>query len=93
MAFNSFPVSWCSLPDGERLRIWLAQVAPTAITAPDTVATPGTVLSCTMDGLHIACGDGSLLVTDIQLPNRNKMTMRDIMNGHSLPLQVGERLT
>jgi methionyl-tRNA formyltransferase len=93
MAFNSFPVSWCSLPNEERLRIWLAQVVPTAITHPSTAAAPGTVLSCTMDGLHIACGEGSLLVTDIQLPNRNKMTMRDIMNGHLLPIQVGEKLT
>jgi methionyl-tRNA formyltransferase len=24
-AFNPFPVSWCLLPDGERLRVWHAE--------------------------------------------------------------------
>lgn len=88
MAFNPFPVSWCSLPDGERLRIWQAQAKPSA-----TNAAPGTLLDAGLDGLHIACASGSLIATDIQLPNRNRMNMRDIMNGNLLTLRPGDQLT
>jgi methionyl-tRNA formyltransferase len=86
-AFNPFPVCWCLLPHGERLRIWQAAV--------DTVphqAAPGTVLSVDAQGLRIACGQGSLVLTELQLPNRNRMALRDILNGQLLPLQAGDVL-
>ncbi len=87
-AFNSFPVSWCSLPSGERLRIW--QAHPDSNTRP---VAPGTVLACAADGLQITCGEGSLIVTELQLPNRTRMAIRDIMNGHLLNLQPGDLLS
>lgn len=86
-AFNPFPVCWCLLPDGERLRVWQAAV--------DTglhKAAPGTVLSVDAQGLRIACGRGSLVLTELQLPNRNRMALRDILNGQLLPLQSGDVL-
>ena len=38
------------------------------------------------------CGSGSLLLTELQLPNRNRMQMRDIVNGQLLALQAGDQL-
>jgi methionyl-tRNA formyltransferase len=87
-AFNPFPVSWCSLPDQNRLRIWNAQAMPEA-----SRAAPGTLLGLLPDGLDIACGGGTLRLTEIQLPNRNRMPVRDILNGHLLTLQIGDSLT
>ncbi len=87
-AFNPFPVCWCLLPDGERLRVWSASTAGQA-----THASPGTVLDCDANGLLIACGDGALLLQELQLPNRNRMLMRDIINGQLLPLSAGMQLT
>lgn len=86
-AFNPFPVSWCSLPNNEPLRVWAA--AP----AEDTTATaPGTVTHISAEGIQVACGSGQVLLTELQLPNRNRLSVRDILNGHALPLCVGDTL-
>ncbi|MEZ5493246.1 MAG: methionyl-tRNA formyltransferase [Pseudomonadales bacterium] len=86
-AFNPFPVSWCVLPNGERLRVWHAQAE---LSEKKHVA--GTVLSLDVHGLRVACAEGALLLTELQLPNRNKMAVRDIVNGNLLSLVVGDQL-
>jgi methionyl-tRNA formyltransferase len=86
-AFNPFPVSWCLLPDGERLRVWEA-----TYDAKTCSEKPGAVIRCDTNGLCIACGQGSLLLTELQLPSRNRMLMRDIVNGQLLALQAGDAL-
>ncbi len=86
-AFNPFPVSWCVLPNGERLRVWAACVEQS-----DKKMPAGTVLSLDASGLRVACGDGVLLLTELQLPNRNRMTVRELVNGHLLHLQAGDQL-
>lgn len=86
-AFNPFPVSWCLLPDGGRLRVWQA-----TFDQGDHQEKTGAVIGCDANGLHIACGSGSLLLTELQLPNRNRMLMRDIVNGQLLTLQTGDTL-
>lgn len=86
-AFNPFPVSWCLLPDGERLRVWQA-----TFDQDDHKEKIGAVIGFDANGLRIACGSGSLLLTELQLPNRNRMLMRDIVNGQLLSLQTGDTL-
>jgi methionyl-tRNA formyltransferase len=86
-AFNPFPVSWCVLPNGERLRVWAACVEQS-----DKKMPAGTVLALDASGLRVACGDGVLLLTELQLPNRNRMTVRELVNGHLLHLQAGDQL-
>src|SRR5579859_3344972 len=61
-AFNPAPVAWSEL-DGERIRLWDALAEPASRTAE-----PGTVLSLDGTGLRIACGEGQLLVTELQRP-------------------------
>jgi methionyl-tRNA formyltransferase len=75
------------LPDGERLRVWQADYE-----RQEHTENPGTIMACDANGLRIACGSGSLLLTELQLPNRNRMLMRDIVNGQLLTLQPGEQL-
>lgn len=87
-AFNPFPVSWCVLPNGERLRVWSA----TLESSGKNVVT-GAVLSLDANGLRVACAEGALLMTSLQLPNRNRMAVRDIVNGSLLSLRVGDVLT
>ncbi len=86
-AFNPFPVSWCVLPSGERLRVWAA--APEQL---ESRVAAGTVLSLDACGLRVACAEGALLMTELQLPNRNRMVVRDIVNGNLLSLRVGDLL-
>ncbi len=61
-AFNPTPVAWSEL-DGERIRFWNARAEPGAV-----AAVPGTVLAADATGLYIACGEGRLLVTELQRP-------------------------
>ena len=61
-AFNPAPVAWSEL-DGERIRFWNARAEPGPV-----AAMPGTVLATDATGLYIACGEGRLLVTELQRP-------------------------
>jgi methionyl-tRNA formyltransferase len=58
----------------------------------DKKMSAGTVLALDASGLRVACGDGVLLLTELQLPNRNRMTVRELVNGHLLHLQAGDQL-
>ena len=58
-AFNPFPVCWTQLDD-QRIRIWEAEPAAGQ-------GVPGTLLAAEDSGLRIACGDGALRLTRLQL--------------------------
>lgn len=72
----------------ERIKIWEAR--PDATKANPTNP-PGTLLALTKNGLIVACGDGGLVITRLQLPNKKPMSLPDIMNGHKDRLAVGDR--
>ncbi len=42
---------------------------------------PGTVIRCDEDGLVVACGEGSLLITGIQPPGKRPMTAAEFLRG------------
>lgn len=73
-AFNSWPVAY-SLIDENTVRIWQAKVTET-----HSNATPGTILQANSDGIQIACGQGSLLLTELQLPGSRSMSVKDLLN-------------
>ena len=72
----------------ERIKIWEARAESTP---SNTGNLPGTLLALTKNGLKVACGDGDLVITRIQLPNKKPMSLPDIMNGHKDRLVVGDR--
>jgi len=80
-AFNPWPVAQ-TLRGGEPLRIWEAQ-------AVAGQGEPGRVVAESGEGIDIACGDGLLRVTRLQLPGGKPLTARDFLNGRSL---AGESL-
>ena len=73
-AFTHLPVE----PKPMLLKIWKADIGA------DAAGVPGTVLRADKDGLLIACGAGGLLVTELQLEGKRRMTVRDFLAGHSL---------
>ena len=45
---------------------------------------PGAVLGCGKDGLEVACGDGSIVITQLQAPGGKRMCAADYFRGHPL---------
>jgi methionyl-tRNA formyltransferase len=81
-AFNPAPVAWSEL-EGERVRLWNARAG-----AGSGSAVPGTVLVADAQGLHIACGEGRLMVTELQRPGGRALDAATALRGWEL---VGKR--
>jgi len=75
-AMNPWPAAATTI-GGKRLKVFAA--APLA----EPVAAPG-VLHVREDGLLIGTGDGSMLVTDLQLDGKKRMGAREFLRGHPI---------
>mgnify|MGYP000585197175 CR=1 FL=1 len=85
-AFNPWPVSH-TLLDGQPLRIWQARARDETLGAE-----PGTVVSTDSDGIAVACGDGVLLLQQIQPAGSKAMSAAAFLHGRPGRLQAGMRL-
>ena len=87
--FNPWPVAWfvADNPDQqpEVIRVWAAK--PLAI---DHNAPPGTLLDIEKDGLVVACGEGCLKLTRLQLPGARQLSATDLLNGHPERFHTGQ---
>jgi len=81
-AFDPFPAA-CTRRGNTTLKFWRAHASPDRVQAP-----PGTVIAASASGLHIACGDGTLVVTELQRPGSRRMNTADFLAG--MPIAVGE---
>jgi methionyl-tRNA formyltransferase len=83
-AFNPWPVAETRL-DGEQLRIYKARAGDGVPSAVE----PGTIAEIRADSIVVACGRGSLAVTELQRPGRKPVAARDLINTLDL---TGRRL-
>ena len=79
LAYNPWPVAE-TLFDGERLRIWRAQADVSVTGGPS----PGGVIDAGERGVRVATGDGSLWLTEVQMPGRRRMPAADFARGSAL---------
>lgn len=56
-------------------------------------ASPGTILASDREGLDIACGEGVLRLTRLQLPGKNPASVHDILNARRALFEPGRRFT
>lgn len=82
-AFNPFPGA-TAMWRGETLKIWAAQPLPETI-----AAAAGTVLRADAEGIRVACGQGTLLLTEAQRPGARRMAVRDLLAGFAI--EAGQR--
>lgn len=73
-----------ALWQGEVLKLFAARVKKSAGRA----AAPGMVLGLSSRGLEIACGQGSILVQELQLAGHKRLTAPEFLRGHPLLKQV-----
>ncbi|MDL2198765.1 methionyl-tRNA formyltransferase [Halopseudomonas aestusnigri] len=71
-AFNPWPLAHAQF-DGKPLKVWAAELA-------DGQGTPGQVLACEKRGLLVACGEGALRLTRLQLPGGKPLAFADLYN-------------
>lgn len=83
-AFNPWPISH-SLLQGQSLKVHAAQLA-------DGKGQPGEILHADRNGLQVACGEGALLLTRLQLPNARAMDFADLFNGRAELFATGQVL-
>ena len=74
---NPWPSAYTKL-DGKTLKIWKALVLP------ETLGTPGEVVSVTKDSMVIACGEGSLSLVEVQLEGKKRMPVADFLRGYTV---------
>jgi len=78
-AFDPAPGAYAWL-DGERIKLWRAQVIGTE-THP---IEPGHVLAAGPRGIHVACGEGVLSVTELQPAGARRMSAAAFLAGRAL---------
>jgi methionyl-tRNA formyltransferase len=83
-AFNPWPVAETRL-EAEQLRIYGARVDDAARDGKE----PGTITEVRGDSILVACGRGSLALTELQRPGRKPVAARDLINTLDL---MGRRL-
>lgn len=81
-AYQPFPIAWTTY-QGETLRIWAA-------TTGHGRGRPGEILAADADGIEVAAGDGSLILTRLQRPGGKPLPSSTFLQG--LPLPSGARL-
>lgn len=66
-AYNPVPGAWTTL-EGERLKCWRAEASN------ENGSVPGSIISSSPDGIVVACGEGSLRVTELQRPGKTAIS-------------------
>lgn len=80
-AFNPWPICHSTL-NGEPLKVLAAQLA-------DEQGQPGQILAASKDGLTVACGQGALRLTRLQLPGGKALNFSDLYNSRREQFAIG----
>lgn len=79
-AFTPFPVAVAHLHDTP-IKLWHAQLCAES-------GAPGTILAVGREGVQVACGEGSLLIDELQKPGSRRLPAHEFLTG--FPLTVGQ---
>ena len=81
---NSWPSAFTALR-GRTLKLWRAEVTDT-----ETGEEPGTVVSVEKDGFTVQTGKGCLIIRELQLEGKKRMSAADFLRG--IKLEKGDML-
>lgn len=79
MGLNPWPVAQCNLA-GKVLRIFESRFLPR-----HSDATPGTIIDTTDGMIVVACVQGCVGLTEVQLENRKRLKAEEFLRGHPIP--------
>jgi len=75
------------LIQGQRLKVWASLADSTAATGK-----AGQIIESNNSGLLVACGQGHLLLTEIQLAGKSRMPVSEILKSRAELFAVGQQL-
>ena len=78
---NPWPIAHADFR-GQQLRIWRSMPSNPSTDSPEM---PGTLLGYTRDGIHVQCGEGTVLeILQVQKPAKSVVSGREFANGARL---------
>jgi len=89
-AFNPFPVAFTQLQGtgpNDRIRVWCASAIDDG-----SSQTPGTILDVSAEGIQVQCGEGNLLLQQLQLPGKKSCSAEELLRGHAQLFSKGDLL-
>lgn len=75
---DPWPGAFCEYEDMV-MKIWKAQPL-----CENTGKEPGTIIEVSARGIKIACGDGALLVSEIQIPGKKRVAVSEYLKGNQI---------
>lgn len=76
--FDPWPGAFCEYEDIV-MKLWKAQPL-----CENTGKEPGTITEVSARGIKIACGDGALLVSEIQVPGKKRVAVSEYLKGNQI---------
>lgn len=73
---NPWPSAYTFL-DGKTLKVWKSRVS-----RETSCGEPGTVIRVDKEGIHVACKDGTLILTEVQLEGKKRMEAEAFLRGY-----------
>ena len=86
-AFNPTSVMFSNFKN-TRLKVWAAKATDLTECSSET-AKPGEILSANNEGLLVQCNIGKLLITNLQMPGKTKMSFEEILKARKSFFTVG----
>ncbi|MBQ9279805.1 MAG: methionyl-tRNA formyltransferase [Clostridia bacterium] len=82
--FNPAPGAYTFIGD-EKIKVWMADILPVESDFSKVTMEPGKLITkSAKEGLIVKTGDGALKLTEIQFPNKSKMSAEDFLRGHQI---------
>ena len=72
---NSWPGAYSTL-DNENIKLWMSKICNNTYDK-----TPGTIVNIDKEGIEVVTKDKSILITELQVPGKRKMNIKDFING------------
>jgi len=81
---NSWPGAYAVLDD-KNIKLWLSKIGNKKYNEK-----PGTIVDLDKNGMEVVTKDGSILITELQVPGKKKMNIKDFINGNKKEDYLGK---
>lgn len=73
---NSWPGAYATLED-KNIKLWASKINDKTYDSK-----PGTIINIDKNGMEVVTKDGSVLITELQIPGKKKINIKDFINGN-----------